>query len=90
MKIEPETLKRLRNLLDDHSDWGQRIEQFVADYGQLKPDQVPSLSENKLRGLWWAQGFAKCQGRAFECKREAVARASHYDRFVSGSPKIAG
>jgi predicted RNA-binding protein with PUA-like domain len=59
MKIEPETLKRLRDLLDESAGWGQRIEKIVADYGQLKPNQVPSLSETKLRGLWSAQGFAR-------------------------------
>jgi hypothetical protein len=59
MKIEPETLSQLRDLLDQHSDWGQRIEQFVADYGQLKPAQVPSLPEEKLRKLWWAASFAE-------------------------------
>jgi hypothetical protein len=58
MKIDPETLKRLRDLLDESADWGQRIEQYAADYGQLKPNQVQLLPEVKLRGLWSAQGFA--------------------------------
>jgi len=59
MRIEPETTTQLRKLLDEHTDWGQRIEQFVADYGQLKPAQVPSLPEENLRKLWWAVSFAE-------------------------------
>jgi hypothetical protein len=59
MTIESNTLRRLREHLDEAADWGQRIEQFVADYGQLKPANVPSLSKEELKKLWWASPFAE-------------------------------
>ena len=58
MNTEPAVVEQLKKRLDEHADWGKRIEQFVPDYEKLKPADVASLAESKLWKLWSGNWFA--------------------------------
>lgn len=58
MKTEAQIIKELRDRLDQSSEWGSRIDQFVPDYENVQPADVIKLSQDKLWKLWAANWFA--------------------------------
>lgn len=59
MNSEPKIISQLKVRLEKGVPWTQNVEELVATFGKLEPDQVAQLGNDHLWKLWTATRFAE-------------------------------